>query len=156
MAIKTNYVLGFLFTNDRYAVVLIRKQHPEWQAGKLNGIGGKINPLEMPVDAMVREFKEETGAETEKVIWREFCEMSGDDFVVYCFTANDSIAFEKASTQTCEFIDKVSLYRLDDEELVSNVPWLVALALDGNDGKPIYATVRYSYPFQLRPFIPTA
>ncbi len=36
------YVVGFMFTEDEKQVVLIEKKRPEWQAGKLNGVGGKI------------------------------------------------------------------------------------------------------------------
>lgn len=56
------YVCGFLFSQDLTQVVLIRKLRPQWQRGKLNGIGGSIEPGETWFDAMVREFREETGA----------------------------------------------------------------------------------------------
>ena len=43
------YVLGFLFTPDEDRVVLLQKTHgPQNMAGKLNGIGGKIEPGEVP------------------------------------------------------------------------------------------------------------
>jgi 8-oxo-dGTP diphosphatase len=38
----TQYVLGFLFDPSQKDVVLIKKLKPEWQKGKLNGVGGKI------------------------------------------------------------------------------------------------------------------
>jgi 8-oxo-dGTP diphosphatase len=37
------YVLGFMFSSDHSEVALIRKRKPEWQRGKLNGIGGKCD-----------------------------------------------------------------------------------------------------------------
>lgn len=37
-----NYVCGFMCSYDLTRFLLIRKTHPEWQKGKLNGIGGKI------------------------------------------------------------------------------------------------------------------
>jgi 8-oxo-dGTP diphosphatase len=55
------YVVGFLFSGDLYHVLLIRKNHPPWQAGKLNGVGGKIEEGETPRGAMQREFFEESG-----------------------------------------------------------------------------------------------
>ena len=59
------YVLGFMFSRDLERVLLIRKNRPAFQAGKFNGIGGKIEgtvkPLETPLQAMVREFEEEAG-----------------------------------------------------------------------------------------------
>lgn len=57
-----NYVCGFAFPHAAPDFVwLIRKKKPEWQAGKLNGISGKIEGRESAVEAMVREFKEEAG-----------------------------------------------------------------------------------------------
>lgn len=67
-----NYVVGFVTDDDHRAVLLVRKARPEWQAGLLNGIGGKVQHLpvrpqdtelrwESPLEAMRREFSEETG-----------------------------------------------------------------------------------------------
>ena len=58
--VKDRYVLGFVFSLDASRVLLIWKNRPEWQKGKLNGIGGKIEEGELPIDAMKREFSEET------------------------------------------------------------------------------------------------
>lgn len=55
------YVLGFCFNAALNKVVLIRKNRPQWQAGKLNGVGGHVEPWELPLGAMVREFREESG-----------------------------------------------------------------------------------------------
>ena len=55
------YVVGYCFDPYFEHVVLIEKARPEWQAGKLNGVGGKIEPKETPRRAMVREFQEEAG-----------------------------------------------------------------------------------------------
>ena len=65
----TEYVLGFAFTKDLKQVALIRKKRPEWQAGKLNGIGGKVNINEVPLLAMVREFQEEACLNTSVLGW---------------------------------------------------------------------------------------
>lgn len=58
---STRYVLGFLFNKSRTQVALILKNRPVKQAGRYNGVGGKINRGELSVVAMRREFKEETG-----------------------------------------------------------------------------------------------
>ena len=52
------YVVGFMFSEE------ILKNKPDWQAGRLNGVGGKVEPNEYPDQAMVREFEEETGVRT--------------------------------------------------------------------------------------------
>lgn len=57
----TDYVTGFMFDLECNRVVLIRKIKPDWQAGYLNGVGGKVEPGETVVQAMEREFSEEAG-----------------------------------------------------------------------------------------------
>jgi 8-oxo-dGTP diphosphatase len=59
------YVLGLAFTPDRLKVALIRKRRVrpgfEWMQGLMNGLGGKVREDELSVDAMAREFREESG-----------------------------------------------------------------------------------------------
>jgi 8-oxo-dGTP diphosphatase len=57
-----HWVVGFVFKN-RDEVTLVMKNRPEWQKGKLNGVGGKIEAGETSAQAMRREFKEEAGAD---------------------------------------------------------------------------------------------
>lgn len=145
---KTRYVLGLIFSEDRQSVVLIRKNKPDWQRGKLNGIGGKIEPSDStPYDAMQRESKEECGVFAE---WTEFCKMTGELFEIHVFKAFDQEAFVRAETQEAETIVKVRCENIarhgDSPQVVTNLPWLVWMALDHNNGEslePFYATVEY-------------
>ena len=54
-----NYVLAFIYDQSGN-ILLIRKNRPEALAGKLNGIGGKVEENELPIAAILREVKEET------------------------------------------------------------------------------------------------
>ena len=81
----TTYVIGFMFTNDWKDVLLIRKNRPAWQAGKLNGVGGHIEPGEEPIQAMVREFKEETGLTTTNKDWTQMLIVTNQDYQIYVF-----------------------------------------------------------------------
>lgn len=67
-----DYVVGYAFRSDYGAVALIEKRKPAWQAGKLNGIGGKIEPGESPEAAMSREFLEEAGLLVHPQCWLHF------------------------------------------------------------------------------------
>jgi 8-oxo-dGTP diphosphatase len=126
--VETRYVLGFLFDPQRIAVLLIRKQRPDWQRGKLNGIGGKIEAGEVPSQTMEREFREETGMAISS--WRHFGQFrtrteNGLD-LVYCWHATASLA--EAKQLTDEPLEKVSVRRLPGW-CVYNVYWLVPMAL---------------------------
>lgn len=77
------YVVGFV--RDQNSVLLVRKIKPDWQAGMLNGIGGKIEPGESAADAMVREFDEEVGAIIQPENWRLFAILTGGDYEVHFF-----------------------------------------------------------------------
>lgn len=72
------YVVGFLFDTDKANVALIKKTRPAWQAGKLNGIGGKIEDTDAsPAEAMSREFFEETGVRIAALGWDNFGKLVG-------------------------------------------------------------------------------
>lgn len=61
-----------LFDEPLQNVLLIRKNRPQWQAGKMNGVGGKVEPGETPQGAAPRELFEETGLAMVKEL-TEFC-----------------------------------------------------------------------------------
>lgn len=42
-------------------ILLVEKDRPDWQKGRLNLVGGKIEPEETPEDAAIRELWEEAG-----------------------------------------------------------------------------------------------
>lgn len=66
------FVVGFAFDQLLRTVLLIKKNRPAWQAGKCNGVGGKIEPGEGIRGAMVREFQEECGLVTQVTDWSCF------------------------------------------------------------------------------------
>lgn len=81
------YVLGFCFDFGFHQVLLIEKEAPAWQRGRLNGLGGAIEEGETPMAAMEREFREETDGELDctRVNWEGFGCLSGDDWEVWLF-----------------------------------------------------------------------
>jgi len=145
-----HYVLGLLFRGCYSGVVLIEKTKPQWQAGLLNGIGGKVEPGENARAAMVREFKEETGVDTSNLQWIPFCEMSGEKFVVECFTSIDTASYECAMTKEEERIIKLNPIDFPcGFKCVPHLQWLLRMAMDVHTGNQFFATVRYSEPFRL-------
>jgi 8-oxo-dGTP pyrophosphatase MutT (NUDIX family) len=62
-----HYVLGFL--TDVHAALLVRKEGRGPDGSGLNGVGGTVEPGESSIDAMLREFREETSI-LQPVAWR--------------------------------------------------------------------------------------
>lgn len=123
-----NYVCGFLFDKEVQNVVLIWKEKPAWQKGKLNGVGGKIESGETPLKAMIREFKEETGLHVEN--WQPLADVNGDDWCVHFFFAqDDKNQFEYAETMEKEEVAKMEIDILDDYDQIPNLRWLIPMAV---------------------------
>lgn len=77
------YVLGFAYCPKFY--LLIQKTHPDFQFGKLNGVGGLVESYESNASAMVREFKEEADIDTSFSQWREIGIIKGDNYEVIVY-----------------------------------------------------------------------
>lgn len=138
----TKYVVGFLFDSERHRVVLIRKKHPHWQKGCLNGVGGKIEGNETAHEAMCREFKEETGALVDK--WSYIAQLVGSDFVVHVFTAADTDALMSAQSMTDEEVYVLALDTLPRRaDVISNLHWLIPLCRNPSD---VLLPVQINYP----------
>lgn len=124
------YVAGFAFDKGCGTVALVRKAHPAWQAGKLNGIGGHIEEGEEPADAMRREFHEEAGLDLDG--WEHFATLRGDGFEVWFYRIESSLVRE-VRTAGDEAVDLYPVATLGDRwDRISNIGWLVNMALAGS------------------------
>ena len=136
------YVVGYCFDPYFEHVVLIEKARPEWQAGKLNGVGGKIEPKETPRRAMVREFQEEAGVyipawqhiRTEKFNWWRVGHSGGLErhptHVYHFATVATRFQWSEITTMTDEQIVKVALpFGLRTRQrVIYNLRYLVPMA----------------------------
>jgi 8-oxo-dGTP diphosphatase len=118
------WVAGFLFRDGR-DVALVLKTHPAWQAGKLNGVGGKVEGAESPLEAMRREFEEEAGAKVED--WREFAVLNVEAGAIHFFAAHGDYELESL---TDEAVSWHPLSELATLPVIPNLRWLIPLALD--------------------------
>ena len=130
------YVLGFAFNKRKDEIVLIEKQKPDWQKGKLNGVGGKLeNEDESPLYAMVREFKEETGVDTKIDQWNLFgCmtfekDIMGGGAKVWLFRMFDNCILDCLTTESEEILRVNTDTCLDVYDCMHNLPILIPLAL---------------------------
>lgn len=140
-----HYVVGFAFTNipsssaqrSMLRVLLIEKQRPKWMANRWNGIGGHVEPNEVPHQAMVREFSEETGCQTITKDWKKFLVASvknpaGELAKLHCFRLLKNI---EPTLVNCSMTDEpLQWFEIDQlpSRIVSNTTWLMHMALDNN------------------------
>lgn len=135
----TGYVVGLMFDATMANVALIRKQKPKWQAGLLNGIGGKIENGESPAEAMEREFDEEAGIRGTPDGWKHFCSMAGTNndgghfSVEFFYTIGDPTLALSMESEQIEVVSTAAI-AAGDEKTIGNLPWIVALALDFGKG----------------------
>jgi 8-oxo-dGTP diphosphatase len=126
----TDYVVGFLHDGKR--VVLIEKNKPEWQAGKLNGVGGKIEVNEYMHEAMVREFKEETGLALPG--WHFFLRIRSGEHNIFCFRKKvHRNVLRRAKTMEDEKIVIRKVKKLKKSEMIPNLSWIIPLAMYEHD-----------------------
>lgn len=134
--VKIHYVVGFCFMPDTpskhnqfqgHEVVLIRKNKPDWQRGKLNGVGGKVEPGESPRAAMQREFEEEAGLLI--TAWYEVVDMIFDDCVVHVFQARLGVTRNPVSKTD----EQIEVWNVRDllpyRNKIDNLNWLIPMAL---------------------------
>lgn len=124
------YVAGFLFSEEGSIVALVEKQKPEWQKGKLNAIGGKIEDGETPLTAMIREFDEEAGLLIAD--WEEVAVLQGADFTVHFFACFSELVI---GVRTME-VEQIGVWStteaLKQARLMPNLRVLIPLALDAS------------------------
>lgn len=141
----TRYVAGFVFSPSFEQVGLIRKNKPVWQAGLLNGIGGKIEENETPVEAMVREFSEETLSTSSRDQWKQFAVIGDDKGFEVTFFAMIGATYHLRPRES----EQVEVLRVRDihplrTDMIENLPWLIAMAIDHmQDGRPTSANITY-------------
>lgn len=140
------YVVGFLFDESSSLVVLIEKQTPEWQKGKWNGVGGKLEAGETPLQAMVREFEEEAGLKIDD--WNHYCTLHGRNSEIHFFYS--VVTAEKlmsVQTMTREQLGIWSLHRVAMENfpLLPNIRWILPMALMKLKGSPETYEISVNY-----------
>jgi 8-oxo-dGTP pyrophosphatase MutT (NUDIX family) len=139
VAMTQRYVVGFAITPHTGRVLLLKKAKPTWQAGKYNGVGGKIEPGEWPISAMVREFHEETTFRVERLFWQRYHMerfASGAQIYFFVTTISDAdmnwIVQQTAySPEPCkDFLVRnvVNGPWVGTDECLYNIPYLVCMA----------------------------
>lgn len=132
------YCLGLSFTADKSEIAIIRKRKPDWQANKLNALGGEVEDGEAPLDAMVREFDEEAGIQTGTDEWKLFGSLSGSDFAVHVFKRfNDDVRqldpHGRVARGEVVALRRVESLVSNEQELVRPLKDLIEAAIEGRE-----------------------
>lgn len=138
----TKWVLGFIFNETGQVVLLLKKRRgPKFNIGKLNGIGGKIERGESPLQAIIREAKEETGIEDFKADWRQFATLETESGTVECFSIFSFSMYNYKQLEDEELgnydISSLTNSKLKGD-LTSNLSWLIGMALENRDNDRFY------------------
>jgi 8-oxo-dGTP diphosphatase len=122
------FTVGFLFDEDLKNVLLMHKDRPDWQVGKINGIGGKFDIGEESLDCIVREVKEESDLDTDKDKWVFLGNMYTDmvHLDIYAYVYGD---LSHAKTMTTEKVEAFPVSNLPSN-ILSNLRWLIPMAVD--------------------------
>lgn len=123
------YVVGLAFSADHRAVLLLRKNRPKWQASCLNGPGGKAEPGEDYLDAMVREFEEETGLTIPASEWKHVLVYRGPDYELNFYRTFTDRIYE-AQSMTDEPLVITPMPLDTSANVIKNLRWIIPLCLD--------------------------
>lgn len=125
----TDYVLGFCFDVNRNEVVMIEKRRPNWQLGKLNAPGGHIEKGETPINAVTREFFEETGLKIPVGSWEPTMVVRvAEDAIIWVFRSfSDELHKVKSMTD-----EPAGVYSFAEaiRHGLSNMAWMLPLMAD--------------------------
>lgn len=136
--------IGFLFSSTFDKVVLIKKTKPEWQFGKLNGVGGKSEDFDDSINhTMSREFKEETSVYVPPENWEYYAEMIGPDWNVHCFYSIDDNLIYGVKTTTGEEVCIIDTSELSELNIISNLSFLIPAAKNHKESQSLDKIIIY-------------
>ena len=127
------YVCGFVFSSDFKTVLLIRKNRPDWQAGRLNGIGGHVEDIDHnTAHAISRECEEETGVFIPPSQWtlvvRTHFPLAQVDFFSVVWPSTSLREFKTITDEALLVEDVAEL----SETVLPNLNWLIPLCIYRN------------------------
>lgn len=123
------FSLGFVFDASLERVLLIHKNRPEWQKGKMNGIGGKVEAGEESLDCMVRETLEETGLQIDATDWKHFAQIRDQYGLVEVYAAVYTGPQSDAKNAEDQEVEWVGCQHLP-ATVIKNLRWLIPAAAD--------------------------
>ncbi|WP_152633241.1 NUDIX hydrolase [Aliarcobacter butzleri] len=139
-----NYVVGIV--TDGSKILLLRKNNPDWQKGLYNGVGGKVNLDETPLEAIIRECQKEVGLEIPNWNQIETIPLQSGVDLTYFFAVIEEEELKKAQSlqdERVEFFDIDNLPKnilKDLKEQIDNI----FLKIESKSHKKIKRIIAYT------------
>ena len=138
------YTVGFIFSSvNLNHVLLVHKQKPEWQKGRVNGVGGKVESGESPEECISRETKEETCLAIPPKDWvlvGRIVQQAGDVAVFAAEYGGALADAKKGDHEEVEWFPVASL----PSTVIDNLKWMVPLAQQALQGAQSFQfTLKY-------------
>lgn len=126
-----NYCLGFVFSPDQDKVLLIQKRSTDkYNPNCWNGLGGKVEKNETPLEAMVRETKEEASLRVDPEYWSEMGVISDDEtYTVHVFSS--MALLDAASTSTDEEVREFDRSQVKNLSKAANIENILSAWMSG-------------------------
>lgn len=134
-------VYGVLFAFSGEHVLLIRKAKPAWQAGYINGIGGKREGEESVLTMLTREFREETGLYEgvfqpivyHSMLWPDYEDHKDWPLVYFAAMTITPAQMKEALINTAMSVEPCGIWKKERvnplmDNFMPNLPFLVEMA----------------------------
>jgi 8-oxo-dGTP pyrophosphatase MutT (NUDIX family) len=125
------YALGFATTPHGQVLMAVKDEGSDGGAG-LNGVGGKLEPGETPLECMEREWREETALAP--LDWRAKGQLKGEGWRVHVFHAQRFATAFPHGDQVCVWLSIADLLWRRRGECTSWALVALAQALEAEAG----------------------
>lgn len=136
MMVMKEWCLGFIISKPKNSVVLLKKSKT-MHIGLWNGVGGKLEADERPIDAMVRECSEETPLSIAKEEWLPVGRLTSaqhdNPWCVWLFTAYGSVSQDGPITHDngiADYAYQVELRDLKNFRLAPHTEMLIYASIE--------------------------
>lgn len=137
MSQTTEYVLIYAYNLSRqYQTLVVHKDRPAWQRGKINLPGGHVEDGEDALTAAARELKEESGLDASDM--QLLGSLGGDGWLIHCVRAHveGDLKPREGETEKVEWLYTADALR--DGRLIPNLQVIIPLMSMGVAGWRIH------------------
>lgn len=116
-----------------FCVLLVRKNKPQWQVGRLNLVGGRIEEGETPTETAIRELQEEAGLEGIRP--SVMGKIDAGDTIIWCVYVeirSDELSPRPEETELVEWASWMDAK--NDSKLIPNLKLIIPLMEAGVEG----------------------